>query len=115
MRISDCSSDVCSSDLDLLVRAAQYVPLEIAIEICVARGHFRGDVLEAVSKALAAFFAPTNFAFGQPVYLSRLYAAVEAVEGVDSAHVTNVERYWESANGEKIGRASGRARACQSV
>lgn len=85
---------------DLRVRAAQYVPLEIAIEICVARGHFRGDVLEAVSKALSGFFALTQFAFGQPVYLSRLYAAVEAVEGVDSAHVTVFKRYWEAANGE---------------
>src|SRR5690606_15473278 len=85
---------------DLRVRAAQYVPLEVEIEICVARGHFRGDVLEAVSKALTAFFAPSAFAFGQPVWLSRLYAAVEAVEGVDSAHVGVFERYWEGANGE---------------
>lgn len=94
---------------DLEVRAAQYVPLEIEVEICVTPGHFRGDVLEAVSKALGSgrqadgspgLFALANFTFGQPVYLSRLYAAVEAVEGVDSATVRVFKRYWESANGE---------------
>src|SRR5690606_5602722 len=94
---------------DLEVRAAQYVPLEVEVEICVAAGHFRGDVLEAVSRALGSarqadgspgFFALANFTFGQPVYLSRLYAAVEAGEGVDSATVRVFKRYWQSANGE---------------
>lgn len=94
---------------DLEVRAAQYVPLEVEIGICVARGHFRGDVLRAVSRALGSgreadghpgFFALSNFTFGQPVYLSRLYATVEAVEGVDSATVRVFKRYWEAANGE---------------
>ncbi|MFN4089336.1 MAG: putative baseplate assembly protein [Alphaproteobacteria bacterium] len=85
---------------DLRVRAAHYVPLEVEVEICVARGHFRGAVLEAVARALRSFFAPAAFAFGQPVYLSRLYAAVEAVAGVDSAHVTVFKRFWESPNGE---------------
>ena len=94
---------------DLAVRAAVYVPLEIEIEICVARGHFRGDVLAAVGEALSnrafadgrrGFFHALNFGFGQPVYLSRLYAAVEAVEGVDSAKVLVFKRYWEVARDE---------------
>ena len=89
---------------DLAVRAARYVPLEIAIEVCVGPGHFRGDVLEAVGEALSnrafpdgtrGFFHPLAFGFGEPVYLSRLYAAVEAIAGVDSARVTLFKRYWE--------------------
>jgi hypothetical protein len=88
---------------DLVVRAAVYVPLEIDIRICVARGHLRGDVLAAVAHVLSAqdhavgprgFFNHLAFAFGEPVYLSRLYAAVEAVPGVDSAAVTLFKRYW---------------------
>jgi hypothetical protein len=89
---------------DLVVRAAQYVPLEIALTVCVARGHFRGDVLAAVTRALSnrafadgtrGFFHPLEFVFGQPVYLSRLYAAVEAVPGVESLTVQVFKRYWE--------------------
>ena len=38
--------------------------------------------------------------FGQSVYLSQLYAAVEAVEGVDSALVLVFQRYWDLANHE---------------
>jgi hypothetical protein len=94
---------------DLEVRTAQYVPLEIEIQICVARGHFRGDVLEALYRALSnrqfadgstGFFHPSHFAFGESVYLSRLYAAVERVEGVESTVVTVFKRYWSLPNDE---------------
>jgi hypothetical protein len=41
-----------------------------------------------------------RFNFGQPVYLSQLYAAIEAVEGVDSATVKVFKRYWDTARDE---------------
>ena len=94
---------------DLAVRAARYVPLEIDLRVCVARGHFRGAVLEAVRDALSnrafadasrGFFHPNEFAFGEAVYLSRLYAVVEAVPGVESATVSLFKRYWEVAGDE---------------
>ena len=46
------------------------------------------------------FFHPDNFTFSQPVHLSRLYAAVAAVEGVDSAEVVTFKRYGEAPAGE---------------
>jgi hypothetical protein len=46
------------------------------------------------------FFHPDNFTFGQAVYLSRIYAAVEAVEGVDSLVITRFQRFGKEANGE---------------
>jgi predicted phage baseplate assembly protein len=82
---------------DLEIRSARYIPLDASIQICAKPGYFPGDVAHAVSLALSAgvqhggkpgFFSPANFTFGQPVYLSRLYAAVEKVEGVESATVT---------------------------
>ena len=85
------------------------MPLEIEIQICVGLGHFRGDVLEAVYDALSnrrlpdgtlGFFHPNRFVFGQSVYLSQLYAAVEAVEGVDSALILVFKRYWDLENAE---------------
>ncbi len=94
---------------DLAVRAAQYVPLEIEIRLCVAHGHFRGDVLEAVARALSTrqfadgtrgFFHLLEFGFGEAVYLSQLYAAIEAVDGVESADILIFKRYWNEATDE---------------
>ena len=94
---------------DLKVRAATYVPLEIEIQLCVARGHFRGDILQEVSRRLSnkqfadgsrGFFHPLEFQFGEAVYLSRLYAAIAEVQGVESSTVQVFKRYWEAANDE---------------
>jgi hypothetical protein len=88
---------------DLAVRAAAYVPLEVEIRLCIARGYHRGDVLAAMGRVLSSrtnpdgsrgFFDPLAFGFGEPVYLSRLYAAAEAVDGIESAVVTVFKRYW---------------------
>jgi hypothetical protein len=94
---------------DLVVRAAQYAPLEIEIRLCIARGHFRDDVVEAVERRLSnrrfadgrtGFFYPPNFTFGLSVYLSQLYAAAMEIEGVESAEVRVFKRFWEVAHGE---------------
>ncbi len=38
-------------------------------------------------------FHPDNFTFGQSLYVSRIYAAVMAVPGVDAAHITRLCRF----------------------
>jgi hypothetical protein len=94
---------------DLEIRPPRFVPLEIEVELCVSGDHFRADVAKAVVDALSArvlatgtpgFFHPDNLTFGQPVYLSRLYAAVERVEGVDSAVVKVFQRAGGIDRGE---------------
>jgi predicted phage baseplate assembly protein len=94
---------------DMEILSGQYVPLDIELTLCVALAYFRGDVVEAVRRALSnrvngdgslGFFHPDRFTFGQAVYLSQLYAAVEAVEGVDSLVVTRFQRYGKVENGE---------------
>jgi predicted phage baseplate assembly protein len=94
---------------DLEIRAARYVPLDITLHICVKPGYFRGDVAHAVALALmpatgsggaAGFFDPAKFTFGQSVYLSRLYAAVENVAGVESSTVTVFQRHGRLPAGE---------------
>jgi hypothetical protein len=94
---------------DLVVRAATFVPLEIEIQLCVARGYFRGDVMAAVARLLSnrayadgtrGFFHPLAFGFGEAVYLSRLYAQLDGVAGLDSATVKVFKRYWEIAGKE---------------
>jgi len=94
---------------DLEVRSAQYVPLDIELHLCVNSQHFQSDVVQAALAALGtgplnngktAFFNPANFRFGQPVYLSRLYQALDAVDGVDSASVSVFQPYGRPAQGE---------------
>jgi hypothetical protein len=88
---------------DLEIEPPAFVPLEIEITICVAPEHFRADVEQAVADALNArtgFFRPDNFTFGQPLYLSVLYAALERIEGVDSSVVTVFKRYAKVAADE---------------
>ncbi|RXF74121.1 hypothetical protein [Hansschlegelia zhihuaiae] len=97
---------------DLAVHAAVYVPIEIELRLCVRAGHFHGDVIAAVRRALSnrayadgsrGFFHPLAFRFGDAVYLSRLYQAAEAVEGVESATALVFKRYWE-VPGDAIAR-----------
>jgi hypothetical protein len=95
--------------IDLEIRPAQYVPLEVEVTLCVCPQHFRTVVAHAVRTALVgdsakrrarAFFSPDRFTFGESVYLSRLYAAIESVPGVDSARVTMLKRNGKPAAGE---------------
>ena len=86
---------------DLEIDPPIYAGLEIELDICVAPGYFRSDVQQALLEELgsqimpdgrAGFFSPDNFTFGQRLYLSQLYAAVERVPGVDSAKVVRFAR-----------------------
>ncbi|HEX2254000.1 MAG TPA: baseplate J/gp47 family protein [Thermoanaerobaculia bacterium] len=94
---------------DLEVDGPVLVPLDIEIDVCVAAGHFRAHVAEALEEALSSrdlargrrgFFHPDGLTFGDTLYLSRLYAAVEAVPGVDSAELRRFERWGRGDAGE---------------
>ena len=66
-----------------------------------ARLGTQSEFLERMTEALPRWtipdgrrgvFHPDNFSFGMPVYLSRLYAAAYAVDGVESVKVTLFQR-----------------------
>ncbi len=97
---------------DVELRPPRFVPLELELEVCAAPGHFRADVARAVRDALSArvlpgarrgFFHPGAWSFGQPVRASRIYAAVERVEGVESAMLCGLRRFGQADAGE-LGR-----------
>ena len=108
-KVRDWVTRFTQAGYDLKIDPPTFVPLEIEAEVCVSPEYFRGDVEEALLAELSnhalpdgrrGFFHPDNFTFGQPLYLSRLYAAVEAVEGVDSAVVSKFQRFGKAENDE---------------
>jgi hypothetical protein len=86
---------------DLEIEAPSYVSLDIAMTVTAQADHFRAEVERAVLDVFSAgwtpdgrrgVFHPDNFTFGQPVYLSAIYAAAQAVDGVASVEVTRFQR-----------------------
>jgi predicted phage baseplate assembly protein len=94
---------------DVQVVGAHYIPIAIALKICVEphylRGHVEAALLDIFQSGLRSdgepgFFHPGSLTFGDPIYLSRLVAAAQAVEGVESVQVTKLERLFVGANRE---------------
>lgn len=94
---------------DLTVETARYVPLNIALQVCVLpaylRGHVKAALIDVFSNRMLpngkrGFFHPDNLSFGQGIYLSSLVAAAQAVEGVESVRVTRLQRLFEGEKGE---------------
>jgi len=94
---------------DLEINTPIYVPLDIHITICTDPEHFRSDVYQELLRELGtgvlpggrkAFFNPDRFTFGQPLFLSQLYAAITSIDGVRSAKVTRLQRFGKAAKGE---------------
>jgi hypothetical protein len=86
---------------DLRIDTPRYVPLEIEMQVCAKREYFRSDVQRALLEVFSSrmrpdgrrgLFHPDSFTFGQPVYLSRLYAAAYEVDGVESVTVVKFGR-----------------------
>lgn len=94
---------------DLHVEAAHYVPLDIAVTVCVKPAYLRGHVKAALLDVFGnrvlpngalGFFHPDRLTFGDGIYLSQIIAAAQAIEGVDSITVTKLQRLFEAENDE---------------
>jgi hypothetical protein len=86
---------------DLEIEPPRHVALEIAMRARVKPGYFASQVrcalLEVFSnRALTdgrrGVFHPDNLTFGQTIYLSPLYAAAQATDGVESVDITTFQR-----------------------
>ena len=94
---------------DVVVKPAQYVPLDICLTACVLphylRGHVQAALLDVFSNRMLpdgrmGLFHPDNLTFGDGIHLSGLVAAAQAVAGVESVFVTKLERLFEGPNRE---------------
>ncbi|MEO5577196.1 MAG: putative baseplate assembly protein [Gaiellaceae bacterium] len=92
---------------DLEVDGPRFVPLEVGLHVCVEPDYFRSHVKAAVLDVLSSrvrpdgtlgFFHPDRFTFGQPVYLSVIVAAAQAVPGVQSVTATAFQRQRDDAS-----------------
>ena len=86
---------------DLEVDGPSFAALEIELQVCVEPRHFRADVRAAVLEVLSnralpdgrlGLLHPDRFSFGDPVYLSPILAAVQAVPGVMGVRATVFQR-----------------------
>lgn len=91
---------------DLRVEGARYVPVDLALRVCVEPAFVREHVQRALLEALIGrgsprgFFHPDRFTFGQAVELSALVAAAQSVPGVVDVEVLRLERTFEGDHGE---------------
>lgn len=93
---------------DVEVVPAHLVPLDIEVRVCVEPHHARGAVKAAVLEVLGSrrvagrtgMFHPDNLTFGTSIRMSRIVAAVQALEGVSSVEVTRLRRLDQPDAGE---------------
>jgi hypothetical protein len=94
---------------DVLVVPASYVPLLIALTVCVLPGYLRGHVTAVVRAVLGSgrgpdgrpgFFHPDSLTFGDDIYVSRLVATVQPLPGVENVEVTILQRFDGTADNE---------------
>lgn len=88
---------------DLVVAQAEYVSLDLALQIEVAPGYLRAHVKAALLRVFSngldasgrpALFHPDSLTFGTSIYASKLVAAAQAVEGVVSTTITKLQRLF---------------------
>jgi predicted phage baseplate assembly protein len=94
---------------DLELEPPVLVALDLALTVCVAPEFFRSDVEQRLLERLSnrrlpdgtrGFFHPNEFTFGQPLYLSRIYAVVQDTAGVRWVQATRFQRFGKEAAGE---------------
>ncbi|PTL79525.1 putative baseplate assembly protein [Vitiosangium sp. GDMCC 1.1324] len=95
--------------IEVETRPPEFVPLDIALEVGVKPGHSSGSVRRTLEQELGggtledgrpAFFHPSAFSFGQPVYLAPLIARAASVHGVAWVKAFRFERWGQDESSE---------------
>jgi hypothetical protein len=92
---------------DLEIRGAQYVPLDITLQLCVHPGYWPEDVAAELELEFSdgytadgrqGFFHPDNWTFGQSLHASTLIGRALQVVGVERVLQLSMRR-WHSGTG----------------
>jgi hypothetical protein len=76
---------------------AKYVKIYVTAKIGVTRYYASADVTERVQQAAGRLLAFDNVDFGQTIYLSKFYEAIEAIDGVDFVNISEFRRQEATA------------------
>jgi hypothetical protein len=88
---------------DLEVRAPEYLPLKITVSLCVSSDFWIEQVSPVVTQAFSdgytadgqtAFFNPSNWTFGQPLYASQIEGALQKIDGVEHVISILIQQWW---------------------
>jgi len=91
---------------DVEVRAPQYVPLVITVDVCISEEYWIEDVAPAIEQAFSnsytaegdmAFFNPDRWTFGQAIYASQIEGVLTGITGVEHAISILMVRWWNQA------------------
>ena len=86
------------------VEDVDYVPVQVTAEIGVESYYDPGRTKELVQQAAGRLLAFDNVDFGQTIYLSKFYEAMEAVEGVTFVNITEFRRGDHTDSFEHMGK-----------
>ncbi len=102
--VRNCLERFRMAGFDLEIDNPLLVSLEIEMEVCVKANFIASDVKQALLNVFSnmtlndgtkGVFHPDNFSFGQPVYLSKIYAGAQEVQGVESVQIVKFQRQGE--------------------
>jgi hypothetical protein len=88
---------------DIEVRAPEFVPLIIVVDVCISRDYWIDDVAPVIEQAFSnsytpdgrqAFFNPDRWTFGQPLYASEIDGVLQKIEGVEHVISIRFTRWW---------------------
>jgi hypothetical protein len=91
------------------IRQPVFVSVDLSVDIGVEPTFYRVDVYQRVEEALADLFRLEALDFGQTFYLSKVFEAVEAVDGVAFARVTRFQGLRSDPPGEPVDPAAAAA------
>jgi hypothetical protein len=83
---------------DVRVGDARTVPLYLKLKLCIKPEYLTAHVLAAVLDVVRAFFSPDRVTFGESIYVSRIVAAVQAIDGVMDVAVADLRRLFAKSN-----------------
>lgn len=88
---------------DVEVRAPEYVPMVIALDICISSDTWIDDVAPVIEQAFSAgftadgqmaFFNPDRWTFGQALHASQIEGVLAAIPGVEHVVSISMARWW---------------------
>jgi hypothetical protein len=90
----------------LSIREPVFVSVDLTVEVGVEPTFYAGDVRLRAIEALEALFALDDADFGKPFYLSKVFEAVESIDGVAFADVSTFSGRRSYPSGEIVDPAA---------